>query len=70
MELERIKQFITKAVGKKGTSIESICEKLGVKDYEVLGVNKNATDDELINYIAIDEKVVVYLRELIDEIGE
>ena len=36
MELERIKQFITKAVGKKGTSIESICEKLGVKDYEVL----------------------------------
>ena len=38
MELERIKQFITKAVGKKGTSIESICEKLGVKDYEVLGV--------------------------------
>lgn len=38
MELERIKQFITKAVGKKGTSVESICEKLGVKDYEVLGV--------------------------------
>ena len=38
MELERIKQFITKAVGKKGTTIESICEKLNVKDYEILGV--------------------------------
>ena len=37
MELERIKEFIIKAVGKKGTPIEDICKKLDIKDYELLG---------------------------------
>lgn len=38
MDLEKIKQFIFKAVGKKGTDINTICEKLNIQPYELLGV--------------------------------
>lgn len=38
MELERIEEFLLKSVGKKGSTVKSICDKLDVKDYELLGV--------------------------------
>ena len=36
--MDKIKDFIFKAVGKKGTSVDSISEKLGVQPYEIYGV--------------------------------
>ena len=36
--MDKIKEFIFKAVGKKGTSVDNISEKLGVQPYEIYGV--------------------------------
>ena len=38
MGLEKVEEFLLKSVGKKGSSIKSVCEKLEIKDYELLGV--------------------------------
>jgi predicted phosphodiesterase len=38
MELERIQNFLLKTVGKRGCSLSFICDKLNIKDYELLGV--------------------------------
>ena len=36
--MDKIKEFIVKAVGKKGTSVDDLSEKLGVQPYEIYGV--------------------------------
>ena len=36
--MDKIKEFIFKAVGKKGTSVDNISEKFGVQPYEIYGV--------------------------------
>lgn len=38
MDLNKIKDFLRKEIGKKGVAISSLCEKLEIKDYELLGV--------------------------------
>lgn len=38
MDLTKIKGFIRKELGKRGTTVTSLCEKLEIKDYELLGV--------------------------------
>lgn len=56
MPKEKIKEFIMKAVGKKGTEISIISEKLGVQDYEVLGVIELLKQDGFLVDV-IDGKV-------------
>lgn len=56
MDLEKIKTFITKAVGKKGTSVDSICEKLEIQPYELYGIVALLKQDGMLVDI-IDDKV-------------
>ncbi len=37
MDLDKVKLFITKAVGKKGTDVSTVCEKLEIQPYELYG---------------------------------
>lgn len=48
MDLEKIKEYITKAIGRKGTDINKICNQLEIKDYELLGIIELLKQDGML----------------------
>lgn len=51
MDLTKIKEFMKKSVGKKGVSIDNLCEQFELKDYEALGLIELLKRDGLMVYV-------------------
>lgn len=47
MDLEKIKEFIKKNIRQGGIELSSLCEKLEIKDYELLGIIELLKQDGL-----------------------
>lgn len=57
MDLTKIKEFIIKEIGNKGTTVSNLCTKLEIKDYELLGIIELLKQDGFL-FDVIGENVV------------